>query len=1082
MGPYVVLLGTPSIERHGKRIELPPGKLSALLLYLAYGTGWASRDEVLYLLYPDMDERRARGNLRPLLTRLRRLPYAEGLEIEPTRLRWEVHTDVAAFREALRLDAPAHAVELYGGELLAGFHLPNAPEYESWLTFERTDLREAWRRASLDVAARLEEDGRAEEAAGVLDRLQKDDPLDEEVVRRSLTALARADRPNDAVRAYGAFELRLRREVDGEPEEATRAIVQEIRSGGTPGGPAAARAAPRRPPAVLPTPPTEFIGREREVAEISGRLRDPACRLLSIVAAGGMGKTRVAAEVARRLADDHHDGVFFVALEAARSAGQAVTAVADAMALAFFGPRTPLDQLLDHLADKRLLLVLDNFEHLLDDPEGTELVTGLLARAPGASVLTTSRERLNLRAEWVHDLDPMELPGNEDAQRDADAVVLFLQSALRAGVDAEPDLPDVVRVCRLTGGMPLALELAASWLRALTVAEIAEELGGGIGLLASPLRDLPERHHSLRGMFDASWRRLSERERGALRRLATFHGGFRREAAQAVADVSLPLLLTLANRSFLRRDGTGRFTQHPLMWQYLRDAALEDEATRDTAARHAAYYAAFLHEREAGLRGLEARRVRDEIGSELPNVRAAWAWAIAAEREDLLDLAAEGLYIYCNDEGRYHESEALFAAGVDAVGAAGRVAGRLRLFLGGAHNFLARPDLVIPGLEKASAVLATAGAKRDEAMAQILLWSGYWMADRPFETSASAARRALRLFAEAGDRAGEAEVIGLLAEYTEDPVAAEEEFRASLRGFEASGACFAVLGGVSLTLSNYALFLGQVHGAYGRAHALLDEAVRVARLRAEPYSVAWYLNNQAHTLIEAGSWDEAARRLLEARTAAEGLASGWGTWTLVDALYGSGRIALLRGEHADARRHLTRAQERIATHGDPLGTGGQIRVALADLALAEGRPDEAEEQGEEALRHFLTLGLQSGIREWGKADCLVRLGSVGLAQKHASAAAERFDAALAIVERWHLLPLALQLAVAVAPFLRAADRATEHERLLHLAAACPASTRETREAAARALGRPTVAAGPDEPTLLGPLIAELREVVRAMRR
>ncbi|MDZ7708471.1 MAG: hypothetical protein U5J97_11380 [Trueperaceae bacterium] len=284
--------------------------------------------------------------------------------------------------------------------------------------------------------------------------------------------------------------------------------------------------------------------------------------------------------------------------------------------------------------------------------------------------------------------------------------------------------------------------------------------------------------------------------------------------------------------------------------------------------------------------------------------------------------------------------------------------------------------------------------------------------------AASAARRALRLFAEAGDRAGEAEVIGLLAEYTEDPVAAEEEFRASLRGFEASGACFAVLGGVTLALSNYALFLGQVHGAYGRAHALLDEAIRVARLRAEPYSVAWYLNNQAHTLIEAGSWDEAARRLLEARTAAEGLASGWGTWTLVDALYGSGRIALLRGEHADARRQFDpRAGADHDARGS-VGNGGQIRVALADLALAEGRPDEAEERGEEALRHFLTLGLQSGIREWGKADCLVRLGSVGLAQKHASAAAERFDAALAIVERWHLLPLALQLAVAVAPFLR----------------------------------------------------------------
>lgn len=1084
MLPYVKLLGTPAIEHRGRRLEPPPSKRSALLYYLAYVPRWASRDDLLYLLYPDLEERKARGNLRPLLTRLRRLEHAEGLEIEPTRARWEVATDVGAFRTALARREPTRAVAHYGGDLMAGFRLPQAPEFESWLAYERAELGDAWRRAVLDTEAAFEREGRVAEAAELLERLHGDDPLDEEVMRRLLLALARADRPHDAVRAYGAFAATLEREVDGAPEEATRDLVEAIRSGRAPYAQAASatRAAPARSVArtVLPTSATEFVGREREVAEVAMRLRDPACRLLSIVAAGGMGKSRVAIEAARRLASETEHGVVFVPLEAVNSAALVPTAVADPLSLAFFGSRAPRDQLLDHLAGRRMLLVLDNFEHLLDDPEGPGLVTEMLERAPGVRVLCTSRERLNLRAEWVYDLDAMELPEEGEARPGADAVALFLQAARRARGDLEPDLDDVVRICRLVDGMPLALELAASWLRVLSANEIANELEGGIGLLESPLRDLPSRHHSLRAVFDASWLRLPERERAALRLLATFRGGFRREAAREVAGVGLPLLLALANRSFLRCDPAGRFTQHPLVWQYLQDRAAEDAATADVQARHAAYFTEYLRERESGLRGAGARRVRDEIGNELANVRAAWAWAVEHGREDLLDGAAEGIYLYHHDEGRYHESEALFTAAAEAVRPCCLARGRLLVFLGGCYNILASRDRAITTLRAALDIVEPAGAKRDEGLARMLLWSNYAFSNHSFEASAPTIRAALRLFAEAGDLASEAEAIGLLAEYTEDPDTAEEEFRASIRGYEASGTCFGILGGVTLARSNYALFLDQVHGAYPRAVELYDEAIGIARGRGETYAVAWYLNNQATALLHAGEWDEAGRRLGEARAAAEGLESGWGTWTLVDALFGLGRLARLRGELEEARSFLTRAREQSATHGDVFGTSAGVLVALGDVALAEGRLDEAADLGERALGHFLALSLLGNTREWRTADCLVRLGAIELARDNDAGAGARFAQALAIVERWHLLPLGLHLAAAVAPSLRAREVEAARERLLRLAASCPSAMRETREAASLALDARRARREPSADPPFGPLVRDLRQVVRGM--
>ena len=767
MTPHVNLLGTPAVQQGDTWLEPAPGKLTALVYYLAYQPGWASRDDLLYLFYPDTEERRARQNLRPLLTKLRRSAYAEGLEIEPTRLRWEVRTDAELFRRALAENRLAQAVQLYRGELLAGFKLPFVPEFESWLTFERAELGRQWRKAALELAEVFESEGRSPQVAELLARLHKADPLDEEVLRHYLRALARVDRTSEALGVFKTFQSALERELEGEPEQLTLELVRSIRQGQTANlaPETTTRAKPHHQPHLkMPTPTTAFIGREQDIAKLTERLRDPTCRLLSIVAPGGMGKTRLALEVAGRLAPDFSGGVCFVPFDTVGSPELMVSAVADALSFSFFGPQHPEEQLLEYLQSQTLLLVLDNLEHLLND---SDLVTKLLGRAPKLKLLVTSRERLNLHAEWLYDLTGMSLPETDDTVRDGkvqetDAVALFVQSAKQARADftLDDNTRAVTRICRLVGGMPLALELAASWLRVLSVDEIAAELGRGIDLLESSLRDLPARHHDVRRVFETSWQRLSAGEQTALCKLSVFQGGFTKEAAREVAEVSLPLLLALGNKSFLRLEASGRFTQHPLMWQYVREKAEgEAESFSQTQEEHAGYFAAFMYEREALHQSMAAKKVRAELEKDLANVRAAWFWAADHAREDLLNQTSEGLLELYSYARRYHEGEILFAYAVSRLQSRSVVHGRILRNLGYLHNWQTDYLKGAEILEQSAAIFRKHRATHDEALALEYLSLSYEYTFKPSHETEAVWRRCARLFREVRDTYREARAL-----------------------------------------------------------------------------------------------------------------------------------------------------------------------------------------------------------------------------------------------------------------------------------------------------------------------------------
>ena len=338
----------------------------------------------------------------------------------------------------------------------------------------------------------------------------------------------------------------------------------------------------------------------------------------------------------------------FVPLEALTDKASIPALMADALGLSLSGQEEAGSVVLRFLSEKRLLLVLDNFEQLL---EGTPFVRELIDRCPRVKLVITSRERLNLEHEWVSPIEGMAFPAEDTTLERAgyfDAVQLFVRRARRAqpGFSLTSEtLPAVTRICRLVAGMPLALELAASWLRALPAGDIARELETGIDLLESPVRDVSERHRGVRVVFDHSWGLLSEGERGVLSRLSVFRGGFRLEAASVVARATLPVLARLVDKSLLSMSPEGRYDRHPLLSQYTREKLAEHPGEQgEIEERHGTYYLGLIRELEADLWTRKRQEAIRSLLDELANVRAAWDWATLNLRVEEIERTTPAMF------------------------------------------------------------------------------------------------------------------------------------------------------------------------------------------------------------------------------------------------------------------------------------------------------------------------------------------------------------------------------------------------------------------------------------------------------
>lgn len=392
---------------------------------------------------------------------------------------------------------------------------------------------------------------------------------------------------------------------------------------------------------------TPFVGRTKELAEIAARLRDPGCRLLTLTGLGGSGKTRLAIEAATTAAGQFAQGAVFVALQPIPRGDLIVSAIAQAVGLTFYGEDESQAQLLGYLLDKKLLLILDNFEHLLDH---AALVSTLLAAAPGVTVLATSREALRLQEEWLYPLQGLATPPSvySTSLEEYEAAQLFLAHARRVqpAFDLASEREAVIRICMLTAGLPLAIELAASWLKGLHAADIAQAMQRNLDVLSTITRNVEARHRSMRAVFDHSWALLSEGERRVFARLSVFRGGFASDAAEHVAGASFADLAALVEKSLIHLESTGRFGMHELLRQYGTEKLEAIGEAGATLTRHSQYFAAFMARYELALKEPQQLEAMQAIERDFDNLRLVWERAVAHQQVDYLSTMVNGLYLF----------------------------------------------------------------------------------------------------------------------------------------------------------------------------------------------------------------------------------------------------------------------------------------------------------------------------------------------------------------------------------------------------------------------------------------------------
>ena len=403
------------------------------------------------------------------------------------------------------------------------------------------------------------------------------------------------------------------------------------------------------PPNQIPVPPTPFIGRQQETASLSRMLADPYSRLITILGPGGIGKTRLAIETAQTQQAAFSGRVYFVQLASYSHSDAILLAIANVLDIPSSNTAELSARLIDYMQGKTMLLVCDNFEHLLD---GAPVLSELLQQAPQLKILVTSRERLNLQGEWTFELSGLSIPpANDESSAIYSALQLFEQHARRLRPDLQligVERAAAIRICQRVDGMPLAIELAAAWVNVLSCVEIANEIERSFDFLSSTLRDVSPRHKSLRAVFEHSWQRLTDREQHTLGQLTIFQGGFSREAVEAVTGSGLNVLSSLVSKSLLRRSETGRFDLHDVIRQYARNYLEDESALRDA---HSKYYLGLLHKSELELFGADELSLLSRLFDELGNLNIAWERALAQKHFALMDAALESLWMLYDVHG-----------------------------------------------------------------------------------------------------------------------------------------------------------------------------------------------------------------------------------------------------------------------------------------------------------------------------------------------------------------------------------------------------------------------------------------------
>jgi predicted ATPase len=954
-------LGPFHVTRDGEPVTgFESNKVRALLAYLSIEVGHAhSRETLAGLLWPEQPEQTVRRNLSQALFNLRQAIHdhdAEPSFLQVTRRTVQFNPDSDHWLDTMAFNthiaaSETHphprletcqtcirrleqAVELYRGSFLKGFFIDHSIVFEEWFLLQR----ERHHRLVLDALHHLTKHyerrrdyGRARRYA---QRQVELEPWREQAHQQLMRLLARTGQRSAALAQYETCRRVLGEELGVKPTQETTALYSRIQAAGVTRW------------HNLPTQLTSFVGRKNELAEIAERLENPACRLLTLLGPGGIGKTRLALQAATEALDRFLNGVYFIPLASVSLPDFLVPTIADVLGLEFHGARKPTERLLDYLREKELLLVMDNLEHLL---QGVGLLTDILRNAPFVKILVTSRERLNLRAEWLLDVQGLAYPENGPAVEATNysAVLLFLQNAQRARAGfalSEKNLPHVSRICQLVEGIPLGIELASTWVRTLSCGHIAEEIQRDLDFLATSLRDVPERHRSMRAIFDHSCRLLSAAEKDVFYKLSVFSGEFQPEAAEQVAGASSSHLAVLMDKSLLHQISSGRYGIHELLRQYAAEKLYETpQVAEKTQHLHSAYYASFLYQRQNSLKGIQQKAALKEITAEIDNVRTGWNWAVERGATNLIGEYLDSLYHFYNVQSWFQEGKDAFE----------QVAVKL------SASFDSDEDA---RTEDQNAILGKVLTQQ----ARFLFHLGHY--DKAKELSQAGLAISRRL----GDWTNIAFsllnlgfIFHVLGEYAE----AKKSNEKSLKIFRDMGD----QSGIAVCVNNLGN-IARALGEYEKARQLYRECLGIRQKIKDSYGMAVALNNLGNIAEVLGEYLEARRLFQEGLTICQELGYQLG---VAASLTNLGYVAWKLNECEDARQLH---QESLDIKRE-LGDRRSITLSLINLGevnCTQREYQESQQHFAEALKMALAIQAPPLIAETliGIANLLSKTGSL----------------------------------------------------------------------------------------------------------
>lgn len=705
----VFLLGAPTFEQFGQPVSIQRRKSLALLAYLAVTRQPHQRDALATLFWPDSDQSSALANLRRDLSQLKNqlgdrvlLISREQLELNPEGA---VYVDSIRFESLIEgvrrhehnLQRPdgslcpecrvslQKAVNLYQGDFMEGFGLPDSPVFDEWQFFQTEGLRQKLAEALQHLIRWHSRPGEYRTAIEYARRWLALDTLHEPAHRQLMLLYALDGQQAAALRQYEECDRLLSEELGVEPEPETGELAEAIRQRKI--GPEArelswelqvqtmeAASDIGHPEAGLrhnlPASLTPFVGRKEEREEILRiLLEEPDSRLLTLLGPGGSGKTRLAIQAGFDLiARDHipfSDGVFFIPLAPLNDPDEIASAIRKTLNLSMATDGAdPHQRLLAELRGRQMLLILDNFEQLAT-PDSAARIQEILSGSPQLKILITSRLRLNLQGEYLSPVSGLSMPSEEvsgtvpleeDLPAGYSALEMFLQCARRVQPEFQitpQNYPAVAAICRQVQGMPLGIELAAAWLEMLTVEEIQAEIERSLDFLESEWQALPERQRSVRAVFNTSWNLLSAPARPVLKALSVFRAGFTRQAGQAVSGASTRIIMELMNKSWLQRRPDGRYEIHELLRQFAFEKLQAEEITfHHVKEQFCCFYANYLRTLWESHRG----NIFNQVVVEYDNLSRAWAWLVElGQVRRAVEEMLPALFVHAEVRDKSHE-------------------------------------------------------------------------------------------------------------------------------------------------------------------------------------------------------------------------------------------------------------------------------------------------------------------------------------------------------------------------------------------------------------------------------------------